>query len=231
MKPTTISYSFGGGGRWLSHLLWCLENNLSSFQNINGAKNYHQGNYSTYFSISHYDDKIFDYLFSSDCKFNFFLNSWVKLWAADNYCGFNQFSLGQQIFTLSNEVCWRLSDDYTNAYEKNVDIDYANIIKDTNKFRTQLISIVSLSWPQESIDNATQIFIDKAIFDFKKTIVDTNLHLGNVDSIGWLGWCHGMCLTNNITIPVSVIDDINGYRKWLTENQSWIIEKTTPYIL
>jgi len=231
MTMPVINYPFGAGGRWLGHVLGTIEQQLDQLQVLNEV-NFHKGLSTRYYNISHYeDDTPVDYVFSGLCKFNIFLNSWIKFRSADNYENFNALEPAQQVYTLSNEACWRLGNVYHKIYEQKIDLDYSAIFLDTEKFRDQLLCVLRLHWPQQFVLMLTQNYVDFAASAFRSKAIDPADHLGNVESIGWLGWCHAQCLFNNVSIPVSVASQFAEYQDWVRHNQDWIIKKTQALIL
>jgi hypothetical protein len=226
-----IAYPAGAGGMWLGYLLWTLEKNFKQFPLSKGV-NFHNRQGTGYYLITHNDSgSPVDFTFSGLCKFNVFLNCWIKYRVFENYQQFNEQSLGQQIYTLSNNARWFLSDVYSCAYEQKIDLDYKNIFLNTKKFRDQLLTLLSQHWPKEYINRVTQEYIDSAAVGFRVTAIDPAQHVGNIHSTGWLAWCHANCLNNSVEIPVNVEIQADEYKHWISKNQNWIIEKTQPYIL
>jgi hypothetical protein len=211
-------------------MLWALENNLDLMPPVAGI-NYHGGRWSNYFDMQHNDtDQPADFTFGSYCKFNLFLNSWIKFRSADNYNSFNTMSTGQQIFQLSNDVRWRMGSVYASAYDTHIDLDYADIFRDTVSFRKQLIHMLQRAeWP--FTDRITQPFVDDAAAQFRASVIDPAAHLGNVHSVGWLAWCQYWCEKENKTIPVDIESQVPEYQSWLQNNQAWILDRTTQYLL
>jgi hypothetical protein len=231
MKKSIVNYPFGAGGRWLSHTLWSLENNCTEFPSLNEI-NFHNGGYSKYYIFTHVENNMpIDYTFSGRCKFNIFLNSWIKFRSAENYNNFNNINPTQQIFILSDEARWRFSDVYFRIYERKIDLDYGNIFLDTEKFRDQLLRILASNWPKEYMSRVTQLYIDSATAEFRKTAINPAKHLGNVESVGWLGWCHALCQDHNIEIPIVLETDFDQYKDWVEANQDWMIKKTRDFTI
>jgi hypothetical protein len=231
MNIPVINFPAGAGGRWLGHMLGTIEQNLDQLQVLNKV-NFHKGLNTKYYNIGHFeDDTPVDYVFSGRCKFNIFLNSWIKFRSANNYENFNALEPAQQVYQLSNEAQWRMGNVYHRIYEQKIDLDYGAIFLDTEKFRDQLLCVLQLHWPQQFVSRLTQDYIDFATLTFRATAIDPADHLGNVESIGWLAWCHAQYLLKNVSIPVSVTSQFAEYQDWVKHNQNWIIEKTQALIL
>lgn len=231
MSQPVIAYVNGTGGRWLSAVLYGIENNMKALPVLQRT-NFHSEGQSAYFHFLHNDTGVpAAYTFSGRCRFNLFINSWLKWRAAENHCGFNQLPIEQKIYALSNDARWRNSPVYSNSYETKIDLDYANIFMDPGTFRKQLLSILTPHWPQEYITRVTTGYIDSAAEAFKITAIDPKEHLGNVDSLGWLAWCHALCLLNSVSIPCQIASNHNDYRAWLTDNQAWILKQTELFVL
>jgi hypothetical protein len=227
-----VSYSTGGGGRWLAHMLGAIENNCTEFPVLNKC-NFHTGLVTKYFILTHNDTgEPTDYTFGASCRFNLFLNSWMKFMVADNHKDFNNLTFTQQIYTLSNEARWRNESSlYAGSYESKIDLDYANIFLDPVLFRDQLLQIVKPHWPAAHVSKLSQNYVNSAIDAFKITAIDPMQHLGNRHSVGWLGWCNALCLLNNVTIPFSLVTHADDYYTWITDQQDWLIEKTRCYMV
>lgn len=231
MSRPFIAYCNGTGGRWLSHMLWAVETGHLEFPPISGI-NFHHGSRTAYFEIDHNDTGApADYTFGAACRFDLFINSWLKFRCADNYQNFNALDPGQQIYVLSNDVRWRLGPVYATAYESQIDLDYALLFSDAVGFRDQLLTILSPHWPEHYITAVTQPYVDSAVAAFVATVPQAREHLGNVHSQGWRAWCHAQCLLNDVAIPVNVAGDPDSYSAWLRDNQAWIIDKTLPFLL
>lgn len=235
-----IFYETGAGGQWLNYTLWALENNYTELPLIKRV-NFHDVNLepnqrTKFFQMAHNQTGAVQpgYVFGGPYRFNYFLNGWHKLWIQENVNGINNTPLASQILMLGHDAASKLDNINASVYETNVDLDYALIFKDTVRFRNQLIAMLSKSlehwWPQEYIPRITQQFVDSAAAAFKITAIDPMLHLGNVNSAGWLAWSHAMCLKNNVDLPV-IRNDAIEFRSWLKSNQDWIIEKTREYIV
>jgi hypothetical protein len=231
MSLPFIAYCNGAGGHWLSHLLRAIETGHREFPPVSGI-NFHPGGRTSYFKIAHNDTGApADYTFGALCRFDLFINAWLKFRCAYNYLNFNALDPGQQIHVLSNDVRWRWGPVYAGAYESKLDLDYALLFGDTEKFRDQLLTILNQHWPQHYITAVTQSYIDSAADAFRATVPPAQDHLGNVDSQGWRGWCDALCLLNGVIIPVDIAKDPASYSAWLTDNQAWIIDKTLPFVL
>lgn len=234
-KPL-ILYPAGGGGRWLNKVLFYADKReYGGFPSSVNKINFHMGpSRNDYFIMDHENTSLLSdyYTFNGHCNFNIYLNEWIKLRQAENYENFNNLKFEEKIYVLSNSARWRLGPEFYNIYERKIDLDYANIFLNPIQFRSQLLTILHNHCDGEYISSyITQDYINSAIDAFKITVIDPQLHIGNVNSLGWLGWCHAFCLLNEVTIPVNVLTEVMKYQDWLSETQDWIIKKTQPLLL
>jgi len=57
-------------------------------------------------------------------------------------------------------------------------------------------------------------------------------HIGNYDSLGWLGWCHALCLQNRIELPASFRNGgIDQIKEFFKTHNDYFVNKTLPYTI
>lgn len=223
-----ILYPPGGGGHWLSYILWMLENNCVDF---NRPKvNFHKQPACRNFLIvsglkvnqnQHYD-------FSSQYTFNAYLNFYVKKRVAENFQKFNQWNFLEQFRELSNDARYRMGDTFLKDYNRHVDLDYKNIFLNSTEFKNQLNLVLS----QNNFDKlADQEFIDGSIEIFKPTAINPIDYLGDYTSVAWLAWCHSICLAFGINTDAVNFEDKNNAESFLQQHHDFFIEKSLPYVL
>jgi hypothetical protein len=222
----------GAGGQWAGHIIRLMEDN--NFTLVPGNINFHSRPQSKYFHFDHNEShgkKQNEFLLGTKHKFNLFLNSHAKFYIQTNYKNFNSMSVTERLFELSNHARWHHSDDYVDFYETDIDLNYDNIIKDPAAFQNQLITVLEHNWPQEYLPRVTESFVTQACEIFSRTVINPADHLGNVDSMSWLGWFHAMCQIKNIDPGIDISKNFNCYQDWVSHNQKTIIEATMPFVL
>lgn len=226
-----ISYPQGGGGNWLWHLLWKLENNIGL--NKSAEVNFHshqEYTKSENFIVTHYPTEEKVYVFSSRNTFDTYLNFWIKARIGDNnWFKFSEASTVDQILDLTNETLWRFGPDFYSRYIKIIDLDYSNIFLDPDRFVDQLFGLldkIKISYIEDK-----HLVLD-SINIYKSTCVKPADHIGNYDSIGWLGWCHALCLQNRIELPAAFKDGgTSEIKEFFKTHNSYFVDKTLPYTI
>jgi hypothetical protein len=216
----------GGGGRWLAHVIRCLDTKNFSVDSV-VPKNYHKHPTTFRILIDHeFAEDIAPFVFSGTCRFNMFLNFNTKFRFLENYNGINEKTELDQLFTLVDEASWRLSTAYANRYLTKIDIDYNNLYHDQNKFHNQFKEYLY----QVGIMDYNKEFVDIKIDTYKKTCVSEKNYISNYDSILWIAWCLGLCTQHNIDVPF-VINHPNDVKEFLKSHGDFFIQQTIPYII
>jgi hypothetical protein len=222
----------GAGGQWLGHTIRLMEDN--NLEIAPGNVNFHNRLQSEYFYFTHTlleNTNQTEFLLGTKHKFNLFLNTHAKLFVHTNHNNFNYMSTIDQLYTLSNLSRWYFSDEYVGQYETDIDLNYDNVINNAETFRNQLLTVLEHTWPREYLPRVTQSFVTHACQVFRQTTINPSNHLGNVDSLAWLGWCDAIFLLKNINIPIELSKNFNAYQNWVSSNQKLIIETTMPFVL
>ena len=224
-----INYPSGAGGRWLSYVVYCLENACELVYNAPGA-NFHAFKESKSIKAIHADGRPYDYVFCGKGEFNMYLNYWQKLLRSDNYKGFNELSYDQIIFELSDHAAWRMSPEYAAEFVVAADIEYSNIFYNTTLLRTQILHVLEST--EIDADRVTQQFVNDAAELFKVTAVPVDDHISNKSSRPWQGWCHALALANNIEVPFTISNDKESeFEDWLTDYNDLFVKLTQEYII
>ena len=227
----TILYPMGGGGHWLSYILWMLEQDRMDFDKP--VVNFHQQPECKKIHITHVLDKSHiesnQYCrFSSEYSFNSYINFYVKKRIADNFQNFNQFDFLEQLRALSNDARWRMGDEFLKEYTDHLDLDYKNIFLNPVEFKDQLNIILSNANFSKLSD---QGFIDCAIEIFIPTVINPADHVGNYQSTAWLAWCHSICLTHGIDTNGVDFTNMDNAKSFLQQHHDFLIKQSLPFIL
>jgi hypothetical protein len=209
-KKLLFTYCHGGGGSWLGNLIWHLHHN--DFSMPSNQKNIFDGTPSStdYFNIRH----AFDYFtpliptiydtnnycvvkFGSEYPFQLYLNEIKKI----RYLIFNidKNTLSQQFDEITNTAKGWMTDQIMHQYYcKDLDLDIKWVYTDPEEFIKQLFAILDTTeMPySKNID-----YCLASIENYKSTCYDPKDHIGNLQSITWLAWCHALIMVNKIQLP------------------------------
>lgn len=212
-QPVTIYYPRGCGGSWLSNLIWHLENNNFTLPNVQRV--FDNEPYSKTIGVQHKFD-IFNgsnkihtltrlgestgksLLFSTDCFFNMYINDAHKV--RYGVLDLDSLPLRDQLFTLSDSMRYIFTDQYWyQHYCNNIDLDYGWIFQDPAKFCVTLFDILRGHNIQFY---PNQDYVYESIKNYRSTCCDPDDIFGNLDSLIWLGCCHGVTMLKDIPLPV-----------------------------
>jgi hypothetical protein len=210
-----IIYPQGSGGHWLSNLILHLTNNDQTlpeiniiFDNTTGSKSIHichgyeQPNGDILLEKKSAEHKHRS-LFSSVYKFNLYINVVYKkmLNPIDFSFDINKKSPVDQMMELSDHAVYILKDiRYTDAYCKNIDLEYSLIFTNPELFATTLFA---------HLDNANiqytknLNYVIDSIENYKKTCPNPDDHIGT-NSVSWLGWCNAVKILNNLPLNQNI---------------------------
>lgn len=200
-----IRYPHGAGGMWLSHVVWCLEQDQFLIDPI-APVNFHQHSVTGSVEFGHDDVSASDLVFGGACGFHYYLNFWRKHRVANNYLNFNQLTPYQQFCQLSDEALWIQADPaWAKSYADQVHINFANIWQDPAQFAQQLYrTLDQLEIKYTSNDQ----FVESMIQHYRLTCVPVQEFVGNVSQLPWLAWCHAQALAHNTAIPFDINNSI-----------------------
>lgn len=223
MTQPIIRYPKAGGGHWLGNLVWHHQTRDWTIPEARVVFDLTpQGNIKLDHWFETYPDGTpkfyqFDYkqnkLFSTDCKFNMYLNFCTKL--RYNFHHIERLSPIDQIFDLSNTAVFLMTNKHVDQYYcHNIDLDYAWIFQDPDQF---------INWIYVFMDNYNIPFTDNRAYAhasinyYKSTCANPADIVGNYESIIWLGWCHAVSTLKNITLKenIALQQDINSVIKIL----------------
>lgn len=223
-----IFFPRGLGGNWLSNLIWHLEHNSLDLPQVDTVFDGQQ--LSTCVNLSHgvineiytpITSKI--KLFSSRHLFTHYLNDATKV-RYHIHKLHNRPEL-EQFFDLSNSARYFLSNkEYYNYYCKNIDLDYSKIFQDPDEFITCLFAILNNCNIQYTQNRR---YVHESIEYYRSTVTNPEEHYNNPDSIIWLGCCHGVTLTDNLSLA-GVITDLRTAQTLLKPYFAYCAERIEP---
>lgn len=240
MKPVVFLYPHGGGGSWLNNLIYHLETRDRSLPKVNIV---YDGQPRSSIPVLHpigwgpgtspavpanilddeYERKI---MFSSSYPFNLYLNYMIKI-AFPTY-HIDKLPLVEQFFQLTNQARhWLENKVFAETYYVNIDLDYSLIFCNPDLFIKQLFKIL------DTIDIDYEPDYDYALSHLKEyqtTCPNPIDYFDNYSQLAWLGWCHALTFTNDISVNGKFIEanTINDIAKILSPNQNKFTELTRP---
>jgi hypothetical protein len=229
MNNTQIRLIFpkGGGGSWLSNLIWHLEN--SDWTSIRPAINY-DGVPQGPIIREHYNPNEYEniptVLFSTKRFFNVHLNEVKKILHPIHTV--NNLSDGARInFSAEKMQPWLSDNDFKNFYCTNIDLEYEWIFSAEPKFIKRLYEILE-QYNISYIKNDK--YIRSSLANYRSTCELPTKHLGNTNSFEWLAFCLAMARAKNIPIePFDLNDTIDNIKPKFYHLQLDALEFVKPY--
>lgn len=221
---TRVFYPRGGGGNWLSNLIWHLEKADFSLPEVTVIFD-QQPQCSIPFSHGLHAHSRSHTLFSCKQLFNHYLNNAVKVKYHIHHI--HQLSWQQQLFELSNGAKHYLSSsDYYKFYCESIDLDYSLIFQQPEKFADCLIDFLNATGIAYT---ANRNYIHASMSHYTTTCADPTDHIGNWDSMLWLGFCHAITILDQLPIDVIMPDaDPDTIVKILQPHAEYYLQRTTP---
>lgn len=198
MVSNTVFLCHHGGGRhWLSNLIWHLENNNLT---VPSAKLYFDNQpqcsikFETYFEyiertkfVENKTLKTNKIVFFTNKPFNAYLNEAAKVQLNPSNYNLDQAPLFDKIATLlDTSRSWIKNSNYHDYYYNNIDLEYSLIFQDPEKFIDKLYNIldsINFSYKQN------REYCRASIENYKKTCIDPDLVIGDLNNLYWLVWC------------------------------------------
>ena len=198
-----IFYPPGGGGVWLSYLIYCLENNLPPATKVG---NFHNEVQSANVVLAHFfpsdsrvwrncEKPVLGYkLFSTKNTFNVYLNIVSKMLIKENTDYING-DISTKANLLIEWSSYMASQEYANLYEKSIDLDYDWIFTNPDLFLNTLFKLLD----ELSIKHNRNYELGQAGIDtFKASCVSPDLVKNKSANLWWVCWCIGILKANNI---------------------------------
>ena len=121
---------------------------------------------------------------------------------------------------------WLLDENFYKYYFDVVDLDHKTLFQTPKKFVDQLFNILDktdLSYTK----NTDYCLL--SIENYKKTCIDPESIIGNMDSIYWLAWCHALKMIHKLPLTefnFLAANSIDEYANALKPIQNQCIEIT-----
>jgi hypothetical protein len=210
-------YPRGGGGNWLSNLVWHLERGSTELPNVDVV--FDQQPRSNQLEALHAfeilnplapSELLYQYkkyskfiLLSTDCLFNMYINDAYKV-------RYHIFELGKkntqdQLFTLSDSMRFIWTDqNWHKSYCGKNDLEYSLIFRDPDKFTEILFDILHKNNVKFVADTD---YAKKSIQHYRSTCVDPLTVYGNMNNLTWLACCHAVSMLKEIPLPITITPD------------------------
>ena len=235
---TKILYPRGNGGQWLGNLIWHLEHEDFSLPEVDvvfDGEICGSVPLSHVFEImdQHRPDQITylkrtanDLLFSHRYLFNHYLNVATKV--EYHICRLGQQPWLTQFFKLSNTARYCLADQhYRDQYCDRIDLDYALIFTDPDKFCQTLFAVLNKLQVQYA---ANSQYVLHSMEYYRSTCVNPRDHFDRFDSVLWLGACHAIALIDNLQIE-EPIQDSESAQRLLLPYTDYCKQRLWPHML
>ena len=211
MKNKKITFIFckGGGGSWLGNLIWQLEHNNFS---INVPKNNvfdpYPGNgkyYEVQHSLEYFDPLTPTFLkidkastiikYGTNKPFQIYLNELFKI--RFGICVDDQSPVFADQFESATQgaKAWLTDSIVLDAYCTDIGLDYELLFTDPKVFIDNLFAILDTT---DLIYTKNVDYCMLSIDNYKKTCPNPKHHIGNMDSMMWLAWCHALKMVHKI---------------------------------
>ena len=190
LPNATIIFPKGGGGSWLANLMWHLENCNWSLVNTNTIFDTEpKGSiacwHSDYFAWAQNGNKKLVFS-SSNAQFNHYINEIKKILYGIHNMHFAD-NINQVQFFSEKITHYTTNLEYYNNYYNQVDLDYRLVFQDPDAFAQQLFDTLD----QYQVNyTKNHDYVLKSIKHYQSTCVNPADHIGNLDSLMWLGFCH-----------------------------------------
>ena len=203
-----VFYPRGGGGNWLSNLIWHLEKANYTLPNVttvfdNEPKSSIPFLHKFEIPDPSRSDEIFELplaerniLFSCEQLFNHYLNNAIKV--KSHFHNLEQLNTQQKLFELSNGAKYYFSNiHYKEHYCRNIDLDYALIFQDPEQFTHVLLEFLSTANIKYT---ANKDYMLASMDYYTTTCPNPDDHFDNWDSMVWLGACHAITILDQLSI-------------------------------
>jgi len=205
-----VFFPRGGGGNWLSNLIWHLEAANFSIPHVNVVFD-GQPRCSIPFSHSFevpdstagnqiVQDKLSDrnVMFSCRYLFNHYLNNAVKVKYYIH--GIHAMPIQQQLFELSNGFKYYLTNEIYKKYYCNViNLDYALIFQNPEQFADVLLEFLDSTGIAYT---KNKLYVLNSMANYRNTCANPSDQVDNWHSMLWLGACHAITILDQLPIEV-----------------------------
>lgn len=239
MLKTKIFFPRGCGGHWLSNLIWHLETNdytlplvdivfdgqpTSNNIQIDHVFEVQDPTLSDQVTMLTKQDK--NILFSTDCMFNIYLNDATKVKLGPMLVSIRDKSLLTQYFTLTDNALYLTGNQlYKETYCCDIDLDYRLVFQNPSLFVDNLFSILDTAGLRYTPNKEYAL---TNIEYYKTTCANPADHIGNLDSLVWLSWCHALLISHGIPLSGVATEEstLEDLKQLIMPLADWCLEQT-----
>jgi hypothetical protein len=243
MKNLCIVYPIGGGGHWLSSVIRQLEfknkvlphpqENTTWFDQLRLSDRIETPHGASWQTGNFIKDDLSSYkkiiLFSTEYLFNLYLLDVGKAKFNPMRNGnILDLSIVEQFFSLTDYARFIITDqDYVNFYCKNIQLNSRLIFQDPEQFIIDLFDLLDNN--QLPFDRDRDYCL-QSINIYLKTCMNPKDHLGNFESLSWLGWCHALSMIYNLPLNgiLKTAESIDDIASILYPHKDQFIKLTKP---
>jgi hypothetical protein len=213
MQKPVILFPKGGGGSWLANLIWHLENNNWDLPAVDRIFDHEpKGSimccHADFFRGGSFWRGVDRLIFSSgSAVFNHYVNEIEKIMYGIHRMARVPVHDQVQIFSDKVKHC-TTNQEYQNDYYNYNDLDYRLVFCNPAVFAQRLFDLLD----QYQIKHTKNYkYVEQSAKHYQSTCVDPAAHIGNLDSVMWLAFCHSQLVTE----PVSSARSLDEFKKKL----------------
>jgi len=202
MQKPVILFPKGGGGSWLANLMWHLENNNWELPAVDRIFDHEpKGSamccHADFFRGNSFFWRGIDRLvFSSgSAVFNHYINEIEKIMYGIH--GMETVPDHNQVQIFSEKIKHYMSDQqYHQDYYNHCDLDYRLVFHAPELFADQVFGLLD----QYEINHTKNYkYVIQSAKYYQSTCVNPADHIGNLDSVMWVAFCHSQLEATPIT--------------------------------
>lgn len=232
-----LIFPIGGGGSWLTHVVYGLVFNNFEVVEPHNNINFHSKYEKSVELKAHGIEIDHQYILDEDEPhavfgglrgvFSTYVNAIVKFYALDEE-EYSTYSFVQRVNFLTDVARYSLSKEYSDLFLKNITLNYDDIYYNHYQFTHDLFKwLDSTGIPYKQND----LYVDEMIQQYTNTFDPMQYY--DTDTIEWIGWCHGMLNHYNINVLINM-SELKRTAEFLpvyNEHKEFILSKTREMIL
>lgn len=237
----SVVFPRGGGGSWLSNLIFNLERGIDTQIETKVGQVFDQTPRTKSMEFKHYFDllpitrEVVVYvdldepylLFSTDCPFNLYLNDAIKVKLNTVFdTNIINAPLIDKFFEFSGSASYLLTDPlYVQTYYQNIDINLRQVVDNPEQFAETLFGLLT----KENIKyTPNKDYVIERCKQYTTTCPNPKDYVDNWDDLVWLAWVHAILSINNVNIEqdISKMNTIEQLQEVLVPFRDVALEKT-----
>jgi hypothetical protein len=237
----SVVFPRGGGGSWLSNLIFNLERGIDTQIDTKVGQVFDQTPRTKSMEFKHYFDllpitrEVVVYvdpdepylLFSTDCPFNLYLNDAIKVKLNTVFdTNIINAPLIDKFFEFGDSARYLLADPlYVQTYYQNIDINLRQVVDNPEQFAENLFGLLT----KENIKyTPNKDYVIERCKQYTTTCPNPKDYVDNWDDLVWLAWVHAILSINNVNIEqdISKMNTIEQLQEVLVPFRDVALEKT-----